>query len=105
MNVKKNAKAIYIIWRRGLKLSLRYKIGFISHLGQPLLWLLLLGTGLRQSVSMSSMGLTESPHAIDYMAFMLPGIIGMSLLFSSMQGGMRILWDKKFGFFNKSEGI
>ena len=102
MNVKKNAKAIYIIWRRGLKLSLRYKIGFISHLGQPLLWLLLLGTGLRGSVSMDSIGFMESTHAIDYMAFML---IGMSLLFSSMQGGMRMLWDKKFGFFNKSEGI
>ena len=77
-------------------MSLRYKIGFLSHLGQPLLWLLLLGTGLRQSVSMSSMGLGSG--ATDYMAFMLPGIIGMSLLFSSMQGGMRILWDKKFGF-------
>ncbi len=96
MNVKKNTKAIYIIWRRGIKLSLRYKIGFISHLGQPLLWLLLLGTGLRGSVSMSSMGLES--EARDYMAFMLPGIIAMSLLFSSMQGGMRMLWDKKFGF-------
>ena len=103
MNVKKNAKAIYIIWRRGLKLSLRYKIGFISHLGQPLLWLLLLGTGLRGSVSMSDMG--WGSEEIGYMAFMLPGIIGMCLLFSSMQGGLRILWDKKFGFFNKSEGI
>lgn len=90
-------KAIYIIWLRGIKLSLRYKVGFISHLGQPLLWLLLLGTGLRGSVSMVSMGLTESME-IDYMAFMLPGIIGMSLIFSSMMGGMRILWDKKFGF-------
>lgn len=93
-----NKKAIYIIWLRGIKLSSRYKVGFISHLGQPLLWLLLLGTGLRGSVSMGSMGLTESSMGIDYMAFMLPGIIGMSLLFSSMMGGMRILWDKKFGF-------
>lgn len=90
-------KAIYIIWLRGIKLSSRYKVGFISHLGQPLLWLLLLGTGLRGSVSMASMGLTEST-GIDYVAFMLPGIIGMTLLFSSMIGGMRILWDKKFGF-------
>ncbi len=97
MNIKKNVKAIYIIWLRGIKLSSRYKVGFISHLGQPLLWLLLMGTGLRGSVSMGSMGLTEST-GIDYMAFMLPGIIGMSLLFSSMMGGMRILWDKKFGF-------
>ena len=97
MNIKKNAKAIYIIWRRGIKLSLRYKIGFISQLGQPLLWLLLLGTGLRGSVSMGRMGLAEST-GMDYMAFMLPGIIGMTLLFSSMQGGMRVLFDKKFGF-------
>lgn len=92
-----NVKAIYIIWLRGIKLSSRYKVGFISQLGQPLLWLLLLGTGLRGSVSMGSMGLTEST-GIDYVAFMLPGIIGMTLLFSSMMGGMRILWDKKFGF-------
>ncbi|MEA3254864.1 MAG: ABC transporter permease [Candidatus Altiarchaeota archaeon] len=89
-------KAIYIIWLRGVKQSLRQRVRFISHLGQPLLWMFLLGTGLRGSVSMESMGLIT--QEIDYMAFMLPGIIGMTLLFSSMMGGMRVLYDKKFGF-------
>ena len=87
-------KAIYIIWLRGVKKSMRRRVGFISNLGHPLLWLLLFGTGLRGSVSM---GLTGSKE-IDYMSFLLPGIIGMSLLFSSMFGGMSVLWDKKFGF-------
>jgi len=99
MNAKKNAKAVYIIWLRGVKQSLRQRLGFISNLAFPLLMLFFMGTGLKGSVNMENMGLIgSSDSTIDYMDFLLPGIIGMNLLFSSTFGGISILEDKKFGF-------
>ena len=91
------AKAIYIIWLRGVKQSLRQRVGFISNLAFPLLMLFFLGTGLKGSVDMENMGLIGAGSP-DYMDFLLPGIIGMNLLFSSTFGGISILEDKKFGF-------
>ncbi len=91
-------KAIYIILLRGVKQSLRQRVGFISNLAFPLLMLFFLGTGLKGSVNMENMGLIDSSSTIDYMDFLLPGIIGMNLLFSATFGGIGILEDKKFGF-------
>jgi ABC-2 type transport system permease protein len=34
----------------------------------------------------------------DYLSFLAPGIIAMSVLFSSMFTGISVLWDKQFGF-------
>ena len=35
---------------------------------------------------------------VDYIRFLVPGILGMSLLFSSTFGGLSVLWDREFGF-------
>ena len=93
-------KAVYIIWLRGVKQSLRQRLGFISNLAFPLIMLFFLGTGLKGSVNMENMGLISSgsTHSTDYMDFLLPGMIGMNLLFLSTFGGISVLQDKKFGF-------
>src|SRR5439155_1686390 len=33
-----------------------------------------------------------------YVLFMYPGIIGMSVLFTSIVSGISIIWDREFGF-------
>ena len=35
---------------------------------------------------------------IDYLKFMFPGIIGMSMLFTSIFSAISIIWDREFGF-------
>jgi ABC-2 type transport system permease protein len=35
---------------------------------------------------------------VGYIRFLVPGILGMSLLFSSTFGGLSVLWDREFGF-------
>jgi ABC-2 type transport system permease protein len=35
---------------------------------------------------------------VNYISFLVPGILGMSLLFSSTFGGLSVLWDREFGF-------
>jgi len=38
------------------------------------------------------------PGDVNYIQFLVPGIIGMSILFSSIFGGLSVLWDREFGF-------
>ena len=35
---------------------------------------------------------------IDYIKFMYPGVIGMSILFTSIFSALSIIWDREFGF-------
>jgi ABC-2 type transport system permease protein len=56
----------------------------------PLLFLVVLGSGFG--------GFFRYRQGVSYMQFIGPGIVAMSLLFSSMFGGLSVLWDKQFGF-------
>lgn len=83
--------AVYTIWLREMKVFFRARSRLVGSLATPFFWLAILGTGLR-----SSFALADIP--VGYLDFMAPGIIGMSLLFSSMFSGVSVLWEKQFGF-------
>jgi len=57
----------------------------------PLLFLFIFGSGLSKSMGMLSGG-------VDFIQFMFPGIIGMTVLMSSFMGGTSVVWDREFGF-------
>jgi ABC-2 type transport system permease protein len=86
--------AIYILWLRELKRYTRSRAQIVASLGQPLLYLLVLGFGLGPVFNRAGLG--------DYRQFMAPGIIGMSVLFSSIFSGLGILWDRQFGFLKET---
>jgi ABC-2 type transport system permease protein len=88
----KGLKVIYTIWLREFITFMREKARIIAMIGQPLLYLLVLGRGLTSSMKMNG-----APD-IDYLQFMYPGIIGMSILFTSMFSAISIIWDREFGF-------
>lgn len=87
-----NFIAIYVMWLREMKRFLRAKSRIIGTLMMPLMFLAFLGFGL------SKMSLPGMPKGIDYIDFLVPGILGMSMLSTSMFGGLSVLWDKEFGF-------
>src|SRR5262245_55475415 len=60
--------------------------------GQPLLYLFVLGNGINSGVTLKANG------GINYLTFMYPGIIGMSILFTSIFSAVSIIWDREFGF-------
>jgi ABC-2 type transport system permease protein len=68
----------------------------VASLAQPLLFLVVFGSGL--SSSLGSGGLFGSRGGLSYIQFVYPGIIGMSILFTSIFGAMSIVWDREFGF-------
>src|ERR1700676_3109800 len=88
--------AIYILWLRELKKYSRSRAQIIASLGQPLLYLLVLGFGLGPVYQKAGGG--------SYLQFMAPGIIGMAVLFTSVFSGIALLWDRQFGFLKETLG-
>ena len=89
-------RAIYMIWRRDLIRFWRDRTRVIGALVQPLLFLVILGTGLSSALRGAGGGGFRA--GLDYTTFIYPGIIGMAVLFSSIFSGMSIIWDREFGF-------
>lgn len=86
--------AIYILWLRELKRYTRSRAQVIASMGQPLLYLLVLGFGLGNVFEKAGNG--------SYLQFMAPGIIGMSILFTSIFSGVGLLFDRQFGFLKET---
>jgi ABC-2 type transport system permease protein len=87
-----NRAAIQVLLLREMKRFLRAKSRIVGALAMPLFFLAFLGMGFRR---ISVPGMTEQ---VDYIRYLVPGILGMSLLFSSTFGGLSVLWDREFGF-------
>ena len=90
-------RAIYIIWYRDVLRYSRDRLRLLASLAQPLLFLLIFGTGLSSSLRGIGGGLVGAP-SINYVQFIYPGIIGMAVLFTSIFSAMSIVWDREFGF-------
>ena len=86
--------AVYILWLRELKRYTRSRAQMIASLGQPLLYLLVLGFGLGPVFQQAGNG--------SYLQFIAPGVIGMSVLFTSIFSGIGLLWDRQFGFLKET---
>jgi ABC-2 type transport system permease protein len=87
-------KTIYILWLRELKKYTRSRAQIIASLGQPLLYLLALGFGLGPVFQKAGQG--------SYLQFVAPGVIGMTVLFTSIFSGIALLWDRQFGFLKET---
>ena len=87
-------KTIYIMWLRELKRYWRSKSRMVGSLGQPILFLLALGYGLGSTFQKAGEGY--------YMNFLAPGIIGMSIIFTSIFSGIQVIWDRQFGFLKET---
>ena len=85
---------IYILWLRELKRYVRSRSQIVASLGQPMLYLLVLGFGLGPVFKKAGQG--------NYLQFVAPGVIGMTVLFSSIFSGLGLLWDRQFGFLKET---
>lgn len=85
---------IYILWLRQLKRYFRSKSRMIGSLAQPLLFLLALGFGFGPIYQRAGGG--------NYIEFLTPGIIAMSIIFTAIFSGIEIIWDKQFGFLKET---
>ena len=85
---------IYVMWLRQIKRFWRSKIRMFSSLAQPLLFLIAFGFGFGSIFQSAGQG--------NYIQFLVPGIIAMSILFSAMFIGIEVIWDRQFGFLKET---
>lgn len=87
-------RVIYILWIRQLKRYSRSRARIVSSIMQPMLFLVALGFGFGPIYAKAGGG--------DYIQFLAPGIISMSILFTAMFSGIEVVWDKQFGFLKET---
>jgi ABC-2 type transport system permease protein len=86
--------AVYILWLRQLKRYVRSRTRIAASLAQPLLFLFALGFGFGPIFQKAGHG--------NYIQFLSPGVIGMTVLFNSMFSGIELIWDRQFGFLKET---
>ncbi len=82
-------EGIYAVWLREAKIYVREKERLISAVISPLLWIFAFGAGL---------GSTVNIEGYNYQVFIYPGIMVMTVLFTSLFYGIYIIWDRKLDF-------
>jgi ABC-2 type transport system permease protein len=85
---------IYVLWLRQVKRYVRSRARIIGSLGQPLLFLIGLGFGLGPVFQKAGQG--------NYIQFLAPGVIAMTVLFTSVFSGIELIWDRQFGFLKET---
>jgi len=87
---------VYTLWLRNMKRYLRSKSRIVGSIAMPLFFLVFLGFGLNSVVQLPGLGGTN------YIQFLIPGMVAMSVLFTSVFSGVQIIWDKQFGFLKET---
>ena len=99
-DMTKELNAIYVIWLRELVRYWRSRIRAVSGIMMPLLWLVVLGSGLASSLKFSPQE-SGSGAGLDYLSFIFPGVMAMAILFPSVFSALTIVYDREFGFFKE----
>ncbi|MBA2449652.1 MAG: ABC transporter permease [Chloroflexi bacterium] len=94
--MRANLRGVYIIWYRDVLRYWRDRTRIFAALGQPILYLFIFGTGLSSAFSVGRGAGLEAE--LDYKVFMFPGVLAMTVVFTSVFSAMSIVWDREFGF-------
>jgi ABC-2 type transport system permease protein len=84
---------IYSMWKRELIRFFSMNARVFSFIVSPFTWLIFLAIPLSKVFPAG-----ELTSGIPFFAFVVPGIVGMGLLFGGTNSGVTVLWDKEFGF-------
>jgi ABC-2 type transport system permease protein len=90
--LRHDLRAVSIVWRRELIRFRTDRLRAVTSLVQPVLFLLILGTGLGSLVGRAM------PQGLAFKTFIYPGVLAMSVLFTSIFSAGSIVWDREFGF-------
>jgi ABC-2 type transport system permease protein len=83
-------RAVKVVWRRELLRFFRNRLRLVTSFAQPILFLLVIGTGFGS--------LAPSSGSVNFKTFMFPGVLAMTVLFTALFSAISIVWDREFGF-------
>lgn len=90
--LRDDIRAVGVVWRRELIRFFRNRTRLLTSFAQPILFLFVLGTGLSRVLPASA------GANLDFRTFIFPGVLGLSVLFTSIYSAVSIVWDREFGF-------
>lgn len=82
-------RPVYAIIEREVLKLLRQRARLVSAMVRPMIWLLVIGAGFD--------ALLERSGGAHYMRFLVPGMIGMAILFGAMLAALSTVYDKESG--------
>src|SRR4030042_1295739 len=84
-------RGMWVVAYRELLRFVQERSRMFSSFAMPLLFLVIFGAGFNRVIGMLTPG-------VDYIQFMYPGIIAMTVLTNSIMSGLSVGWDREFGF-------
>jgi len=84
-------RTIWVIAYRELLRFVQDRPRMFSSFSMPLIFLIIFGAGFGRLIGQMMPG-------VDYVQFMYPGILAMTVLMTSIMSGISIVWDREFGF-------
>ncbi len=84
---------VYLIWLREILRQWRDRVRIFASFAMPFLFLLVMGRGI--SAGLSAFGVAPS---FDYLQFIFPGIIGMTVMMTAIYQSISVVYDREFGF-------
>jgi ABC-2 type transport system permease protein len=84
-----NWLAVKAVVGRELSKVFRQKGRLVSSMVRPLIWLLVIGSGVGSML--------QGDQQAGYLSFLVPGIVAMTLLFAALLSALTLVYDKEFG--------
>jgi ABC-2 type transport system permease protein len=81
--------AVKAVVGRELQKVFRQRARLISSMVRPMIWLLVIGSGVGSMLQGDASG--------NYLTFLVPGIVAMTLLFAALLSALTLVYDKEFG--------
>ena len=89
--MKEVMRGIWVIAYRDILRFIQDRPRLIGSFAMPLLFLVIFGAGFNRVIGSLAPG-------VDFIQFIYPGIIAMTVLTGSLMSGLSIVWDREFGF-------
>ena len=84
-------RGTWVVAYRELLRFIQERSRLISSFAMPLLFLVIFGAGFNRLIGSMSPG-------VDFVQFIYPGIIAMTVLMNSVMSGLSVVWAREFGF-------
>lgn len=84
-------RGMWVIAYRELLRFVQERSRMLSSFGMPLLFLIIFGAGFNRIIG-------DLTPGVDFIKFIYPGIIAMTVLMTSVFSGLSVVWDREFGF-------
>lgn len=89
-------RPVWSLWKREVVRFLRQRSRIVGALGTPILFWLLIGSGLRESFS--APGRDGGADSVDYLEYFFPGTMVMIVLFTAIFATISVIEDRREGF-------